>query len=342
MDSSAEADPLLHASRHITLSSASSKGDSSNQYIAAITTANCSISSTHVESVVNCTSASCSVAKIRRSLEDDRDSVLTALDIDAITSGVITGLPSIAVSQDYFQSSAVEIFINDTSNAPYSGSAYDGYVDLSSVPATEISTRFGIVLNTYLQIVSNPVAFLGDLPQNISLYGPDTSPINAISTWFGSNATLDNVLAGLNGPDDSIPALSDKNQAALAQAPFVADTANAQVTQRVLIHVCSRIWAALLLLGAGLLLHFGILGAFLNFWLVVPDMLGYVSSMTYDNTGLRQDQELPLDAIERARILRDLPVRIGDTKKSEEVGHLALTTAQGCESMNGQKRYYTS
>ncbi|KAI9661311.1 MAG: hypothetical protein M1821_009638 [Bathelium mastoideum] len=260
-----------------------------------------------------------------------------------MSKSVLQGLSQESGSQSEVQSSAVEIFINDTSVAPYSSPAYDHFVDLSVVSAADFSIRLGIVLNTYFQILSSPLAFLGDLPQNLSLYGSDTTPIEAISTWFGSNATLDNVLDALENLDVSEMPISSDLIAVLSQAPFVADTANATVVHGIEVYVCNRTWLVFLLVATTFLLLLGITAAVLNFIVIAPDMLGYVSSMTYDNSGLRDIQQgLPAEAMKRTRILRNLEVKIGDARADGDVGHLTITTAKECGTLSQQERKYTS
>lgn len=54
-------------------------------------------------------------------------------------------------------------------------------------------------------------------------------------------------------------------------------------------------------------------------------MLGFVASMTYDNPYVvLPEGGATLDAMERARLLRDLRVRIGDVRIEEDVGHVAF------------------
>lgn len=162
-------------------------------------------------------------------------------------------LPQTSGSQEQAQSSAVETFINDTSVAPHNSAVYNGFVDLSSVPAADFSTRLSIILNTYLQILSSPFAFLGDMPRNLSLDGPNTTPINAVPTWFGSNATLENVLYAFDqsAGNHDMP-LSSERIEALDRASFVAGTANATVCHSSERYVCNRAWTATILLSSTL------------------------------------------------------------------------------------------
>lgn len=46
-----------------------------------------------------------------------------------------------------------------------------------------------------------------------------------------------------------------------------------------------------------------------------------------------------LDAMERARLLRDLKVRVGDVRGSEEVGHVALGTGANIRRLERGRLY---
>ncbi len=58
---------------------------------------------------------------------------------------------------------------------------------------------------------------------------------------------------------------------------------------------------------------------------LAPEMFGFVASMTYENPFMK----IPagggtFDAMERARLLKDVEVQIGDVNGDEDVGHIAL------------------
>ena len=317
-------DPFLNATRYVVFGSISNEGAGPMDY--NVTTFNCSVSSIHVESSIDCISNLCNVTKIRRSIQDKRSSLVSPLDNTVMCREIFQGLPCTGGSLGQVQSSPVEIFLNDTTIAPYSTGGFEGgFVDLSLVAPSAISARLSIILNTYYQIYANPIAFLGDRSTNLSLYGPDTSPINTINTWFGTNATLDNVLQAIETSQDEMP-LSEERTAELNNAPFVAATANATTTENYQIFVCNFGWLAVLLITSTILIFLGTSSALFKLKVIVPDMLGYVSSMTYNNSILKElPRGLPLDAVERGRRLGKLQVRIGDINGEEEVGLIAFT-----------------
>jgi hypothetical protein len=78
----------------------------------------------------------------------------------------------------------------------------------------------------------------------------------------------------------------------------------------------------------------------------VPDMLGYVSSMTYHNryvtlpdNGSSDGHGGALDAMERARILCSLPVSVRDVQGDAEMGQVAFTTSNGLRSLEKGRLY---
>ncbi|TKA61968.1 hypothetical protein B0A49_09811 [Cryomyces minteri] len=231
---------------------------------------NCSVAETHVETIVNCSGKQCA---------------LTFMDINEITGIIAMYLSRLGGSRGQSLSSPAETFINDTTLASYYiPSSRVGHVDLSLLPLDLVSARLAIVLNTCFQISTFPGSFLGHREQNLSLYGPDTTPIDTIQTWFGSNATIKNVLAALESSaiDSGMP-ISDELRVALAAAPFVAVTSNGTATRAHQIYVCNFVWLAWLLISTIALLIIGIVGIVLKERTLAPDMLGYVASMTYEN-----------------------------------------------------------
>lgn len=76
----------------------------------------------------------------------------------------------------------------------------------------------------------------------------------------------------------------------------------------------------------------GSVGTALSHICRAPDMMGYVSSFTYNNPYM----SVPtggesLGAMERARLLRDVKVKIGDARVDDEVGHVVFATMDRAE-----------
>jgi hypothetical protein len=56
-----------------------------------------------------------------------------------------------------------------------------------------------------------------------------------------------------------------------------------------------------------------------------PELFGFVTSMTYENPWVKvPDGGTMLDAMERARLLKDVEVCVADVRGNDNVGHIAF------------------
>lgn len=331
---------LLGLNRYVVFGSVSGTNVSLTDL--SVVTTNCSISSKHVESSVQCNSTDCAVTKMRPSTNDKRQSTFSPLDLSTFGSIFMQLLSGSGGSLGQDLSSPVEVFLNDTSLTPFNTAIFQNFVDLTKVSATDLSKRLTIMTNTYFQILTTPGAFTGNRDPNLSIYGPDTTPIGMIDTWFGSNATVKDILTALDNSFDDpdlLPLLPGR-AAQYRTAPFIAASANGTRTESSEVFVCDSRWAAVLLISSLALLGLGASAAILNSLLVAPDILGYVSSMTYNDPHLPvTENELPMSGMERARQLRDMRVRIGDVRAGQDVGQLAFTAAQSSMPLKRYRAY---
>ncbi|KAI9891281.1 MAG: hypothetical protein M1814_002971 [Vezdaea aestivalis] len=88
---------------------------------------------------------------------------------------------------------------------------------------------------------------------------------------------------------------------------------------------CNWGWFVVLVAASIIVMLCGICSAILAFKSFIPDILGYVSTLTRDNPHV----PLPpggtlLHGLERAKLLKDLAVRIQDVTPQEPVGHVAF------------------
>ncbi|KAK5007153.1 hypothetical protein LTR28_005626 [Elasticomyces elasticus] len=302
---------------------------------------NCSVAETHVETVVNCTGKACGASKMRHSVLDTRSSRLTFLDIDRVAHALAFFLPFLGGSRANDSSSLVEAFINSTSFTSYNIPSIDhGFVDLSLIAPESVSVRLASVLNTYFQICTSPGGFLGNLPERLSLYGPETTPIDLIQTWFGPKTSLYNILEAIEGKPGRMQLADEQLLATLGHAPFVGATSHGTATRTHQIYVCNFVWLALLLISTGVLLTIGIVGIVMKERTLAPDMMGYVASMTYENPYVKvPDGGAAIDAMDRARSLKNLWVRIGDVEGKSEVGHIAFTAGIQTRRLEKDREY---
>lgn len=172
-NNSATDDPLATSMRRLIMGSL---------YQGAVNLVNCSLSQIHVEAIVNCTKSQCGVQKIRRSQTDTRPTNFTGLEHFDIVTGFLKNLP-IAFNTGA-GSTPTERFLFNTNSTPThqtTGLLNDAllsvlFVNLTQVPIETFSHRLSVILNTYYQLSVAPTGYSGDLPQNLSLYGPDTLP----------------------------------------------------------------------------------------------------------------------------------------------------------------------
>jgi hypothetical protein len=95
------------------------------------------------------------------------------------------------------------------------------------------------------------------------------------------------------------------------------------------VYHCNYLWFALLMSSSVVLIMLGAIGSALGHLCHAPDMIGYVSSFTYNNPYM----QVPaggesLGAMERARLLRDMTVKIGDATVESDIGHVVFATAR--------------
>jgi hypothetical protein len=125
-------------------------------------------------------------------------------------------------------------------------------------------------------------------------------------------------------PATNLSIYADPLATHFAAKPTVADTAN-----KIEIYAACRIWIGLLLVITLILQLCAIAGVWFKYKATAPDVLGHVSSLTRDNAfALVPDGGNTLDGLERARLLRDLKVQVGDVKWEEDKGHIAFRTVE--------------
>ncbi len=264
----------------------------------------CSLAQIAVEVAVQCpTLRECKATKVRRSLANTRAAgPSTPLDATSRRSFFFFTLPFVEKTSP-IRSSMTELFLRDSVELA-SVTPQAPYVNLADVPPPVFARRLQLVLNTWFQLTlaTESAIFYGDNPADPAAYGFD----------FGR-----------------LPANGSVAQPLIEHACrlFCTRSTGAVLARSAEVFTYSRVWLALLFASAGVLVAAGLAGFVVGWKTRTPDMLGYVASMTYNNAFL----PLPsgggvLDAMERARILRDLRVSISDVKGADSTGCLAFTS----------------
>ncbi|CAD6588389.1 MAG: hypothetical protein ASARMPREDX12_003254 [Alectoria sarmentosa] len=252
--------------------------------------ANCTVTRSSVESNITCDHGSCSVTQIRRSKFDKRPPGYTLLTYGVGAPNFATYWPKSGGSGEHPGSSTpTEYFIADPTMDSLSTSILSGGISLQGLSADLFSERFSLVFNTYWQCSLVPWYQTGNFPSNASAIN-DNPVISSLGTFNTTTTTVTN--------------FTD-------------------------IYVCNRMWAAILFVASIVLLLCGICGVIVKHMARGPIILGYVSTMTRDNPYI----DLPsggctLDGLQRAKLLKDIKVKVQDVAAEGGVGHIAFGSAE--------------
>ena len=105
---------------------------------------------------------------------------------------------------------------------------------------------------------------------------------------------------------------------------------DALLTFSIPIYKVNKPWAGTLIVCSTILFLVGLTSFVLSFSAHAPDIFNYVSSFTRDNPYIKIPQGGTfLDGAERARLLRNLPVQLGDVNPMEDTGYVAMKSVDG-------------
>jgi hypothetical protein len=192
------------------------------------------------------------------------------------------------------------------------------YTDLSLVPIELFSRRLSLAMNTFYQVSVQPTGYFGDLPNNLSAYGPDTTTASDINVYLPKNlsATEHTFTDWWTAFEQDIQAIN---------SPFIGATTIADTTATEQVFICNFAWLTLLFAASGVTLSTGILALILKRKTLGPELFGFVTSMTYENPWVKiPEGGTMLDAMERARLLKDVEVCVADVCGNDDVGHIAF------------------
>ncbi|UPX13668.1 uncharacterized protein EKO05_0004168 [Ascochyta rabiei] len=282
---------------------------------------NCSLFQHHVEASVKCSGDQCVTSKLRKSRTDTRPEALTGLETHSLTEYFVQEFPTAIKFNE--GSSPTERFMANTSAFPFIQRAGHSmspqlYVNLSIVPPEILSRRLSLVLNTYYQLSTQSSGYFGSLTTNLSAYGPDTLPVTDVNAYLPAN------LSATDHPYYDWFTVFMQTVYEM-DSPFMGATTTADIKSTMQVFVCNYAWFALLVASSAIILVTGTVAVVLKRKTLGPEMFGFVASMTYENPWLRiPDGGTMLDGMERARLLKDVEVCIGDVRGTEDVGHIAV------------------
>lgn len=254
-----------------------------------------------IECSVECLGVDCRVVAIRPTVLSEGLGAIPSLEYALLALSWTSVSPIWQHTSGIEVSSPTERWLMD----PDSSSLYasNGLVNLSEVPLDVFNGRLSVVLNTFWDASFASDYRLGGIPQNTDFY--DNPPYPGVSERIPWNTTEAQV------------------------AEITGD-----------IYICNYAFAGILLvISVGLFLA-TITTAVVNTWLLAPDVLGYVSSLTRDNPYVSVQGASHLDSLARARALRDVRIMIGDVDANAEIGHIAITEARESGQLLRRGRLY--
>jgi len=299
---------------------------------------NCSLGQSHTETVVECNKDTCAAVKVRPSQSDLRNTHVTPFDHILISQLALAAFPK-AFGWSRGSNPTEQFIYNTTSfqlTSPTSNLGINpGWVNLTELSPEVFAKRLSLVLNTYYQLTIAPNAYLGNLPQsNSSAFGLDTKPVNDVDVYLLQNETTQNTtFANWFRPFN----LATYDSGIF----FIGATTNATISRTHDIYLCNFAWLSLLLVAAVAIFLVGVGSLILKRKTLGPEMFGFVTSMTYENPYL----DLPaggntLDAMERARLLKDVDVHVGDVRASEDIGHIAFAAGTPKRKLEKGRMYF--
>ncbi|KAK6007538.1 hypothetical protein QM012_004352 [Aureobasidium pullulans] len=261
----------------------------------ALALRNCTVQQRYIEARAHCTNDGCAVIALRPFIRyANMNPYLTRLEDPAIAYNLMRNMPLATGSFRVGDSAPTELYIRG-SEMPF-GRASSDQPSILNTTIDTFQSKLQLLLNTYYRLSMVSLAYTA------TLSGPSDD------TW--------NLLA-----------VFDCSGGADKQLPFVPLRSNTTVTTMVEAYHCNYLWFALLLSSSVVLIMLGAIGSAISHLCHAPDMIGYVSSFSYNNPYM----QIPaggasLSAMERARLLRDLMVKVGDAAPEDDVGNIVFAT----------------
>lgn len=262
---------------------------------------NCTVTLVYTEAQAQCTEDGCRVKAMRPSTKyQHRNPNLTLFESFVLSYHFMQDFPLATGSVHNGDTSPTEYYIRGA-HIPF-GTATAGLPGLATLSNDLFAIRMGQLMNTYLQLSLAPLAYTGDLP----------APSGDI--WKTSDQSISTEVY-----DETLP-------------PFLPISIKSTIAITTEVYKCNYIWFSLLLVSSCILLMLGSVGTALSHLCHAPDMMGYVSSFTYNNPYMSVPSGGDsLGAMEKARLLRDVKVKIGDAEVDSEVGHVVFATLDRAE-----------
>lgn len=294
-----------------------------------ITSISCMPAQQYVESSIACVKTSdsqtCRVVAQRPSLLPHMSSAVTPLSFPTVAKGLSKLLPD--STPQFTAVNLIQNFIYDPSTGPSiiasetSLGANDGQTPLMSISPEEFSLRFGQLLNAYL-------------------YG---SMWNATPYIVG--ASFDGISESFSGGNNAsnIVAESSADLAAMIQNQTAAFKVPAKLVTNKEVYFVFYPWLVIFLISTMVMQLAAIIGIIFSRKTIVPDYLGYVSSLAKESPYIRMpDVGVNMDGMDKARLVKDVKVRLGDVAEEGTrgpVGRLAFARMEETSMVKKGKLY---
>jgi len=271
----------------------------------------CTPSQVYIESSIICErtnhTQTCKVIAQRPSRLPHYPESVTYLSFREIVLGISAMLPNLSPQADnnpgqqylYDPTSANGIITGPSSNFGTTQSP----LALKEVALAEFGNRLGQILNTFIYASM----------WNSTAYTIGASFEGIVNTPLGGNAA-------------SFTSASPREIYEMIQNQTAAFTVPAVLEKQIRIYRVSYPWAAVFIFATSAMLFSACGGVYFSRNTVVPDYLGYVSSLAKESQYVRMPYGgANLDGMDRARLMKDLRVRLGNVDEGRgQVGRLAF------------------
>jgi hypothetical protein len=144
-----------------------------------------------------------------------------------------------------------------------------------------------------------------------------------------------------------IPAASSEDLTAMLQNQTAAFTVPASLITIAPVYYVYYSWLLVFLVATMVMLVASIVGVVYSRKTIVPDYLGYVSSLAKESQYIRMpDVGVNMDGIDKARLVKDVRVRLGDVSEQAMagdgkglIGRLAFARAEDCRGVKKGQLY---
>lgn len=284
-----------------------------------ITFVYCTPSQVYVESQILCVKTSnsqvCEVVAQRPSQLPHMSTNVTYLSFKQVVLGIThllaNATPQLGFAnpiQSYIYDPTSEIgIISGTSSILVANTpkANQQSSPLAQLPLQDFGDRFGQIINSFV---------------HGSMW--NATPYIAGAPFRGLTANL------VGGNNASFVPAGTADLTAMIQNQTAAFTVPATLSNYMQSYQCSFAWVTVFLVCTLAMLASAIVGVVFSRKTAVPDYLGYVSSLAKESQYVRlPDGGANLDGMDRARLMKDLKVRLGNVSPVEgggDVGRLAL------------------